>query len=142
MMQVDYGAAIFVRNLDKALGFYTEKLGFKLKDRGSRRGVSWVEVALPKDDSAEPPRIALMKFERVPQIENRIGGHTGLVFVTDDLHGACESLKDKDVLFEWEPKSRPWNCSDAQFLDEDNNKILLVERGNELEVLRSHRPTE
>jgi catechol 2,3-dioxygenase-like lactoylglutathione lyase family enzyme len=138
MMQVDFGSAVFVRNLDAALAFY-KKLGFELKERGSRQGVSWVEVALANDEVW----IALIEFQEATQFKNRIGGHTGLVFVSRNLHDAHKRLKDKHVRFEWEPKPRPWGCSDAQFMDQDGNKILLVEEGDsELKVLRSHRPTD
>jgi catechol 2,3-dioxygenase-like lactoylglutathione lyase family enzyme len=148
-MQVDYGSAVFVRNLDDGLAFY-KKLGFELKERGSKPGASWLEIALEDDPTPtdEPKWIALVKFTEAPQFDNRIGGHTGLVFVTNDIDSTFESLKEKGVSFEWKPILRPWGGSDAQFMDQDDNKILLVERAGELSndegltVLRSHRPTE
>jgi lactoylglutathione lyase len=143
MMKVDYGSAVFVRNLGEAREFY-EKLGFIVQNEDTKPKVSWLEVALP--DGYGP--IALVAFEETTQFEARIGGHTGLVFVTDDIDGTCKTLKEKDVQFEYDPVSRPWGGSDAQFMDQDKNKILLVERDGELTndegmvVLRSHRPTE
>jgi extradiol dioxygenase family protein len=147
MMQVDYGSAVFVRDLRKALAFY-EMLGFSVTKEGNRPGVSWVKLLLPNDENSNDENsndenwIALIKFEEPKQFARRIGGHTGLVLATKDLHSTCESLKNKDVQFDWEPESRPWGFPDAQILDQDNNKILLVEEDNELEILRSHRPTE
>ena len=143
-MQVDYGSAVFVRNLGEAREFY-KNLGFSVQPEDSKPGVSWIEMTLPDGDDYS---IALVAFEETTQFEARIGGHTGLVFVTDDIDATCETLKEKEVQFEWDPVSRPWGGSDAQFMDQNENKILLVERGGELTndegvaVLRSHRPTE
>jgi catechol 2,3-dioxygenase-like lactoylglutathione lyase family enzyme len=136
MMQSDYGAAVFVSDLDRALAFY-EKLGFKLEGRGGEPGVSWVEITLPDGYDW----IALVEFEEPKQHKDRIGGHTGLVFVTDKIHRAYEDLKKKGVRFQWKPESRPWGGLDAQFMDQDGNKILLVDQTKELTILRSHRPT-
>src|SRR5215203_1263140 len=135
MMQADYGAAVFVRNLDEALAFY-KKLGFEVKERCDKPKVSWVKLILPNDENSRDENwIALVAFEEPKQFARRIGGHTGLIFAIEDLHSTCESLKDKHVPFDWEPESRPWGYPDAQIMDPDNNKILLVERDNELKVL-------
>jgi len=143
MTQADYGAAVFVRNLDEALAFYEKKLGFEVKERCDKPKVSWVKLILPNDgNSRDENWIALVAFEEPKQFARRIGGHTGLVLTTEDLQSTCKSLKDRDVPFDWEPESKPWGFPDAQIMDQDKNKILLVQRNNELEVLRSHRPTD
>jgi len=141
LKQLNYGSAVFVSDLKEARDFY-ETLGFiVVQEEGNKPGVSWVEVALADD---KDNWMALIQFKDTTQFNYRIGGYTGLILVTDQIELDCEELRKKGVQFVWGPTSRPWGDSDALFMDQDNNKLLLVERrADALKVLgRSNRPTE
>lgn len=136
--QIDYVSAVFVSDLDRAVDFY-EALGFVTQESGNKPGVSWVEVALADDSYS----MALITFEDASAFRDRIGGYTGVTFLTDDIQQSYQQLREMGVRFQWKPVSRPWGDSDALFLDQDDNKLLLVDRGSPLTILgRHHRPVE
>jgi len=136
--KIDYVSAVFVSDLDRAVDFY-EALGFMVQEKREKPGVSWVEVALADDSNS----IALITFEDTDTFRDRMGGYACVAFVTDDIQRSYQQLREMGVQFQREPESRPWGDSDAVFLDQDDNKLLLVERGSPLTILgRHHRPID
>jgi catechol 2,3-dioxygenase-like lactoylglutathione lyase family enzyme len=79
-----------VSDQDKAIEFYTDKLGFSLTaDIPFGEGDRWVEVAPPAGGAA----IALSKaMEHFPA-----GRETGIALSTSDARGAHADLKEKGV---------------------------------------------
>ena len=113
---------IYVQDQDRALQFYTDKLGFeKLQDQPMGDPMPpdarWVVVA-PK--GAETPIVLFTP----PGMEGRIGGFSNIVWDTDDIQATYEDLKDKGVEFTQAPFQQAWGWW-AQFKDPDDNEFGL-----------------
>jgi catechol 2,3-dioxygenase-like lactoylglutathione lyase family enzyme len=124
--QITFTTAVYVRNQDRALDFYKSTLGLekvaddKDYDKDYAPGLRWIEVARAEHEAA----LALIKPGQLD--EGRIGAHSGIAFVVDDVREAFETLSDRGVRFEWGPVKRKWGW-EAQFVDPDNNKFLIVD---------------
>lgn len=82
-----------VSDQDKAIAFYTDKLGFSLTaDVPYGEGDRWVEVTPPKGGAA----IALTRGMG----EFQTGRETGIALTTSDANAAHAELKDKGVQVE------------------------------------------
>jgi catechol 2,3-dioxygenase-like lactoylglutathione lyase family enzyme len=111
-------ASIPVRNQDAALGFYTEKLGFKvLTDQPFNGKQRWIELLIPGAES----KLALFTPEGH---EGRIGGFQPLTFWCDDVVATTKILKARGVEFAAEPKTEAWGTM-AIFKDLDGNQFVL-----------------
>lgn len=108
-----------VRNQERALIFYTEKLGFKLEtDAAFEEGKRWIELSSPDGDT----RVALFT---VSGQEDRIGTFSNVVFSCDDVQKVYEVLKSRGVEFAEVPKKQPWGGTIATFKDVDGNTFCL-----------------
>ncbi len=113
-----------VRDQDKALDFYTKKLGFeKRADTPMGPTQRWIEVAPPKAET----RILLYKASReMPGAESyeaalaNIGKSTGLVLETEDIIKTFAELRAKGVRIIDEPAKQPYGWWGA-FADQDGN---------------------
>jgi catechol 2,3-dioxygenase-like lactoylglutathione lyase family enzyme len=110
-----------VSDQDKALEFYTEKLGFEVRaDVPFGDGDRWLEVAPPGSAAA----IAIMPPYpgKTPQNEQ-----TCVVFTTNDLDADHATLKDRGVEVE-DPMGGEGPVPRMFFFrDLDGNKLLEVE---------------
>jgi len=100
---------ITVSDQDKALAFYTEKLGFKkITDQpmGKQR---WIELEIPGAETS----IVLFTPEG---FENRIGTFQNIAFTTDDVEKTYQELKAKGVTFTVEPKNVKYPVFEDNFL--------------------------
>ncbi len=113
-----------VTDQDKALEFYTQKLGFeKRSDQPMGPGQRWIEVAPPGAQT----RILLYKATKeMPGADSyeaakaSIGKSTGMVWETDDINGTFAQLKTKGVTILDEPKRQPYGWWGV-FADQDGN---------------------
>jgi catechol 2,3-dioxygenase-like lactoylglutathione lyase family enzyme len=112
-----------VSDQDRAIEFYTDKLGFeKRADTPFGRGERWVEVA-PAGAASTIALVSLREGESAG-IETRIG------FTTEDVDADHADLKargvdvDAEVMRMGDPV--PPMCF---FRDPDGNKFMIVERG-------------
>jgi predicted enzyme related to lactoylglutathione lyase len=113
---------IYVSDQDRALDFYTNKLGFeKLVDEPMGGGSRWIEVA-PRGAETH-----LVLFTP-PGQEDRIGTFSNVVFSCEDIESTHEELRNRGVEFTEEPSEQPWGLW-AQFKDQDGNEFGLIERG-------------
>ncbi len=115
--------SIDVSDQDRALDFYTNKLGFeKLMDEpmSPETELRWIEVA----PSGAETHIVL--FKPTGQ-EDRIGTFLNVIFHCDDIYATYEELRGRRVEFSQEPTEQPWGLW-AQFKDQDNNEIGLIQR--------------
>ena len=120
-----HSTSVYVNDTDKAIDFYTNKLGFELRQNipmdpeGKTR---WVEVAPPGAQTA----IVLIK-DYADWSPERVGQNTGLVLTPDDTRATCEALIAKGVEFTELPNEQPWGIQ-AQFKDQDGNEYVVVGR--------------
>ena len=97
-------------DLDQAVEFYVEKLGFeKRRDEPMAPGSRWVELAPPGAETVVVPFTP------------------GLVFACDDIQATYRELRGRGVEFTEEPAEQPWGHW-AQFRDPDGNEHGLIER--------------
>lgn len=117
-------ASLFVSDEDKAVDFYTNKLGFRLvADFPTPFGGRFLMFAPPGGGA----NIVLTK--PVPTIPAKVGGMTNIAWEVDDLQATYEALKAKGVEFTMEPKQQPWGGTQAMFADQDGNIMQLHEGG-------------
>jgi predicted enzyme related to lactoylglutathione lyase len=107
-----------VRDQNRALDFYTEKLGFTIiTDQPFNEKQRWIELRIPKADT----RVVLFTPEGQ---EDRVGTFSPLVFATDDVEKTYEELKKRGVAFEGPPEKQPWGTF-AKFRDSEENQFVL-----------------
>jgi predicted enzyme related to lactoylglutathione lyase len=110
---------VCVSDQDRALRFYTERLGFKLKtDAPFEGGQRWIELEIPGAETG----LALLTPEGQ---EDRIGTFVNTSFWTDDLEGTYQELKAKGVEFTTPPTKQFWG-SFAMFKDLDGDSFVLA----------------
>lgn len=110
--------SIPTRDQDKALAFWTEKMGFKVTtDQPMGESQRWIELLIPGAQTG------VVLFTMDGQ-EDRIGTPFNGSFATDDVEYAYEKLKAKGVEFSSPPVKQPWGTF-ATFRDPDGNSFVL-----------------
>ena len=110
--------SIPVRDQDKALKFWTEKIGFQIgTDRPFMPGVRWIELKIPGAQTG------LVLFTP-PGQEDRIGQFQNISFDCADVDQTYAELSAKGVEFLQPPKKESWGTS-AIFKDPDGNSFVL-----------------
>jgi predicted enzyme related to lactoylglutathione lyase len=109
---------VCVRDQQKALDFYTQKLGFTLvADIPMGDSLRWIEVSPPGAET----HLALF----TPQgLEDRIGSFANIVFTCEDVQATFEALRERGVIFKQDLKVESWGTS-AMFIDQDGNQFVL-----------------
>jgi catechol 2,3-dioxygenase-like lactoylglutathione lyase family enzyme len=106
-----------VTDQDRALAFYTQKLGFRVvTDQPYDAEQRWIELRIPGADT----RIVLFRFGETL----KPGGNTNLTFWTDDVEATAHELKGRSVQFVMEPQREDWGTA-AAFEDLDGNRFGL-----------------
>ena len=113
-------AGIPVKDQDRSLKFYTEKLGFRVMTDQPFGKQRWIELGIPGADTG----VVLFTPEGH---ESRIGTFQSLSFWTDDVEKTYEQLKAKGVEFLKPPKKEDWGTS-AIFQDSDGNQFVISSR--------------
>ena len=107
---------LFVEDVDRAVDFYTKKLGWdKTMDvpMGEDR---WVTVAPP----GERTSFTLTKGPPSWAPDKAVGGFSGVIIEVDDVHQAHAKLEQQNVEFTDEPRIEPWGGW-AMFMDSEGN---------------------
>jgi catechol 2,3-dioxygenase-like lactoylglutathione lyase family enzyme len=103
---------------DRALKFYTEKLGFEVStDQVFDKKQRWIELRIANS----PTRVVLFTPEGH---EDRIGTFFNGSFACDDVSATYRQLKGRSVTFTQEPQKQPWG-EFAMFKDPDGNQFVL-----------------
>lgn len=111
-------ASVPVRDQDRALEFYTKKLGFKvITDSPFDDKQRWIELGLPRAETK------LVLFT-APGQDTMIGGFMNLAFMADDVEATAKELKSRGVEFVQEPQKADWGTA-AIFKDIDGNQFVL-----------------
>jgi catechol 2,3-dioxygenase-like lactoylglutathione lyase family enzyme len=107
-----------VRDQDRALAFYTEKLGFTVAtDQPFNDEQRWIELKLRGVDT----RIVLFM---TPDHEPLIGKHQPVAFYSADVKRTYDELSVRGVPFAGPPEVADWGSS-AVFSDPDGNKFVI-----------------
>ncbi|GAB3470864.1 VOC family protein [Massilia terrae] len=111
-------AGIPVSDQDRALAFYTEKLGFEVAtDQPMGPGKRWIELRIASSGT----RVVLFTPDGQ---EDRIGSFFNGAFASDDVEATWRELSARGVEFIKPPKTEPWGTS-AIFRDPDGNSFVL-----------------
>ena len=110
--------SIPVRDQDRALEFYTKKLGMRvITDSPYDDTQRWIELGIPRADTK------VVLFTASGQ-EQMIGGPMNITFVADDVVATATELKARGVEFVQEPQKSDWGTA-AIFKDGDGNVFVL-----------------
>ena len=109
--------SIPVRDQEKSLKFYTEKLGFQIMTDQAFGSQRWIELSIPGADTG------VVLFTMQGQ-EDRIGTFQPISFWSDNVQKTYEQLKAKGVEFVQSPKTESWGTS-SMFKDIDGNQFHL-----------------
>jgi predicted enzyme related to lactoylglutathione lyase len=109
-----------VSNQDRALAFYTEKLGFKVStDQPFDERQRWIELQIGNGTTG-------VVLFTPPQHADRVGTFTGMSFKCDDLDKTYAEMVERGVEFVGPPRRESWGAS-AQFKDPDGNLFVMSE---------------
>lgn len=111
-------ASVPVTDQDRAVEFYTKKLGLRIITdapfSGSQR---WIELGFPRAETK------LVLFT-APGQDKMIGGFMNVTFMADDVEATARDLKARGVEFVQEPQKADWGTA-AIFKDTDGNQFVL-----------------
>jgi len=126
--------SIFVLDQDRAVGFYTKKLGMEIRADSKMGDFRWVTVG-PKDQPEM--EIVLLPIVLGPTLDaaaakqfRELVGKGVIcpgVFQTDDVRADYEELKKKGVEFKSPPTERHYG-TEAVFKDDSGNWFSLTQR--------------
>jgi len=110
-----------VKDQDRALRFYTEKLGFRiLTDQEFNEKQRWIELSIPGAETG----VSLF----TPQgHEDRVGTFVNSSWEVDDVDKAYNELQGRGVEFAGPPQKQPWG-SFVIMKDSEGNQIVLGSR--------------
>jgi len=126
-------ATIWVLDQDRALTFYTQKLGYGVgTDADMGGGNRWLTVTHPKQPGFElilaypgPPMLSPEDGESIRAMIAK-GALGGGVMRCDDVYATYEELKAKGVDFIQEPAERPYGV-EALFRDDSGTWFSLTQ---------------
>jgi len=104
---------------DRALSFYTEKLGLRVvQDAPYKDGWRWIELAIPGAQT----RILLTAQQGKPAVDT-----PRLVIISDDVDATYRKLSANGVVFTKQPSNAPWNSGKrfAELRDSEGNGIVI-----------------
>jgi catechol 2,3-dioxygenase-like lactoylglutathione lyase family enzyme len=106
---------------DRALQFWTEKMGFVVAtDQPFDDRQRWIELRIPKSEA----RVVLFTPDGH---EGRIGGFAAIVFWTDDIDATYAELQANGVVTDGPPQKAEWGSS-LSFRDPDGTQYLISTR--------------
>ena len=97
--------SVYVDNQDKALGFYTEVLGFVKKADFSNGSFRWLTVASPEDSDGTELQLALNNNPAAKTYQQALfqQSQPAAMFFTDDLEADYERMKARGAEFTMPP---------------------------------------
>ena len=127
---------VWVHDQDKALAFYTEKLGMEVRDDTTvpeMGNFRWIAVGLPEQPDVSitllavpgPPVFDEETRRKVLEVVAK-GAGGGLFFSTDDLRATHEEFQRRGVGVNQEPTEQPYGV-DAGYRDASGNHFRVTE---------------
>ena len=124
---------LWVTDQDRALAFYTEKLGYRVSTDADMGGARWLTVTHPDQPDIEvilgrpgPPMLSEEDGEVIRKLLAK-GSLGGGVMRCDDIRETYKELSAKGVEFTQEPTERPYGI-EALFRDSEGNWFSLGEK--------------
>ena len=126
---------VYVRDHDRSLNFYVDKLGFSVVADARFEFGRWIAVAPPDGSTI----LALLAPVRGSENYKLIGRATQIAFIAEDIIATYELWRSRGVQFSRPPQSQLWGGTFASFCDEDGNTFELLgsdEMSREIEAQR------
>ncbi len=118
-----FKSTVFVRDHDRSVQFYVGQLGFSVvADAQFEFGGRWVAVAPPDGSSI----LALVVPKRGSENYKRIGQHTQIAFIAEDINATFELWRSRGVRFLHPPQKSLFGGASAAFYDVDGNCFELL----------------
>jgi predicted enzyme related to lactoylglutathione lyase len=119
---------IFVDDLDKALRFYTDVMGFVKKSDFSNHGFRWLTVVSSEEPDGIELQLALNNNPAAAAFQQAMyqQGQPAIMFYTDDVKGDYERIKSRGAEFTMPPTDVTASTI-AQLNDTCGNRIQLVQ---------------
>lgn len=109
---------LFVKDVDRAIDFYTKKLGWeKTMDAPMGDGTRWVTVAPHGAQTA----FTLSQAGSDLAPDKTAGGMSGVIIEVDDVNQTHEQFKKIGIEFTDGPRQEPWGGW-AMFKDSEGNE--------------------
>ncbi len=109
---------VYVRDVEKSLQFYHEKLGFRVIE--SMEGYARLR---------SPAGGATLALHATSERRPAGGRPVVLYFETPDLGPVCRGLQKKGVRFDQMPQRMPWGWDHAYLKDPDGHPLSLYRAG-------------
>jgi predicted enzyme related to lactoylglutathione lyase len=113
-------AGLPCRDQARALAFWTEKMGFRVKTDQPMGAQRWIELSIGTSETA------LVLFTPEGH-EDRVGTFFNGSFACDDVEATHRQLSERGVEFVSPPQKQPWGTF-AKFKDPDGNQFVLSSR--------------
>jgi catechol 2,3-dioxygenase-like lactoylglutathione lyase family enzyme len=119
---------VLVTDIDEALKFYTEKLGFvkRVDTKVWFESIRWATVSLKDQPDVEISFVLADTEAKEMAVGKQTAEHIFLTIRTDDFDRDYNDLKSKGVNFITHPEEREWGI-DAVFEDLYGNLIDLIQ---------------
>jgi predicted enzyme related to lactoylglutathione lyase len=119
---------VYVDNLDKALRFYTEVLGFVKKTDVSQGPYRWLTVASPEEQEGTELQLALNDNPAARNYQQAMfqQGQPAAMFFTDDVRGDYERINARGAQFTM-PPTAVTGSTIAQLNDTCGNLIQITQ---------------
>lgn len=123
------GILVMVSDQQRALDFYTQKLGFTKKVDTDVAKFRWIVVG-PKDSNTvislvDPTSMNEWSKDSIDNAEKKIGTQTGIWFFTKNIDETYNELKSKGVEIT-KPEKQVWGGIMSTVYDQDENSFGLV----------------
>ena len=135
MLEAVSHIGLWVRDQDEAKAFYTEKLGFEVRDDNTLDelgGYRWLTVGPPGQPDLNvilstpgPPAVDEDTAQEALELAAK-GGMSGGILRTSDCRQTCEELKARGVELTQEPDERFYGI-DAAVRDPSGNQWRIVQ---------------
>lgn len=123
---------LYVHDQDEALGFYVDKLGFRVHTDARNGDYRWLTVQHPDQPTFQlglfTPQAPMVDAATVQSLREAVakGAMPPLVLVVDDCRAAYETMRACGVEFTQEPTTR-YGSTDASFRDPSGNGWKMIE---------------
>jgi len=119
-----FASVVIVSDLDKALSFYVDQLGWTLRmDNQMSPDYRFVCVAPPGHSSGIV--LGLSPSYGLPCPTPEAPTMTNIYFSCDDVRADFALLSARGVVFTQQPEQMPWGAWGARLVDSDGNEFFV-----------------
>jgi len=120
--------SVYVDNLDKALSFYTDVLGFAKKSDFSQGSYRWLTVASPEEPNGTELHLSLNDNPAAKAYQQAMfqQNQPAAMFFTEDVKGEYERIKSRGAEFTM-PPTQVIGSTIAMLKDNCGNLVQLTQ---------------